>query len=42
LADQKGVDAAIIASIKKTKGMKGYLNSSFALSKGQFPHAMKF
>ncbi|KAJ3279753.1 hypothetical protein HK104_001182 [Borealophlyctis nickersoniae] len=39
---QKTIDAAIIKSIKKTPVLKAYLNASFSLSKGQYPHALKF
>lgn len=42
VADQKLVDNEIIASIKKTPLLKAYLNASFAFSKGQYPHSMKF
>jgi large subunit ribosomal protein L6e len=40
--DQKTLDAKLVAVIKKTSGLKQYLNASFALSKGQFPHLLKF
>jgi large subunit ribosomal protein L6e len=42
LAKQKEVDAVVLKEVKKVQGLKAYLNASFALSKGQFPHAMKF
>ncbi|KAJ3217408.1 hypothetical protein HDU67_007991 [Dinochytrium kinnereticum] len=42
IADQKAVDAAVLAAVKKTPLLKAYLNSSFALTKGQAPHLMKF
>ncbi|KAI8828288.1 ribosomal protein L6e-domain-containing protein [Chytriomyces cf. hyalinus JEL632] len=42
VADQKSVDAAIIAAVKKTPLLKAYLNASFALSKGQAPHLIKY
>jgi large subunit ribosomal protein L6e len=42
LKDQKAVDKVVIAAVKKTTGLKQYLNASFALSKGQYPHALKF
>ncbi|KAJ2985443.1 hypothetical protein HDV02_000555, partial [Globomyces sp. JEL0801] len=40
VADQKAVDTQLLAIVKKTPALKAYLNASFALSKGQFPHAM--
>ena len=41
-ADQKAVDAALLASVKATPMMKQYLNAKFSLKQGQFPHLMKF
>ncbi|TRM67723.1 ribosomal protein L6e-domain-containing protein [Schizophyllum amplum] len=41
-ADQKEVDKAIIAAVKKTESLAKYLSSSFGLSKGQYPHEMQF
>ncbi|KAH9853525.1 ribosomal protein L6e-domain-containing protein [Lenzites betulinus] len=41
-ADQKSVDAAVIAAIKKTEYLQKYIKASFGLSKGQFPHALNF
>jgi large subunit ribosomal protein L6e len=41
-ADQKAVDAKILAAVKKEEFLKPYLNSRFSLSKGQAPHAMVF
>lgn len=40
--DQKDIDKAIIASLKKTENLAKYLKSSFGLSKGQFPHQLVF
>ena len=40
--DQKKVDKALLAEIAKTEHLAKYLSSTFALSKGQFPHLMKF
>ncbi|KZP32962.1 60S ribosomal protein L6 [Athelia psychrophila] len=40
--DQKDIDKAIIASIKKTEHLAKYLKASWGLSKGQYPHEMKF
>jgi len=40
--DQKHLDKAIITSIKKTENLTKYLQSSWGLSKGQFPHQLKF
>ncbi|KAM6495805.1 Ribosomal protein L6e domain containing protein [Amanita muscaria] len=41
-ADQKAVDAAVIAAVKKTELLAKYLQASWGLSKGQFPHQMVF
>lgn len=41
-SDQKEVDKAIIASLKKTENLAKYLKSSWGLSKGQFPHQLVF
>ncbi|KAI8057775.1 ribosomal protein L6e-domain-containing protein [Syncephalis plumigaleata] len=41
-ADQKSVDAAIIAAIDKVPMLRSYIGAKFSLSKGQAPHAMKF
>jgi large subunit ribosomal protein L6e len=42
VADQKTVDALLLAEIKKVPALKSYLNASFSLTKGQVPHLMKF
>jgi len=41
-ADQKAVDAGVIAALSADKFLKGYLKSEFGLSRGQYPHNMKF
>jgi len=41
-ADQKAVDKALIASIKKVDLLASYLSSSFSLRKGDKPHEMKW
>jgi large subunit ribosomal protein L6e len=41
-SDQKSIDKAIIASIKKTENLAKYLKASWGLSKGQFPHQLVF
>jgi large subunit ribosomal protein L6e len=41
-ADQKAVDAALLPAIEKVADMKDYLSSKFTLTKGQYPHLMKF
>ena len=41
-ADQKAVDAAVIAAVKKTENLAKYIKATFGLSKGQFPHQMTF
>lgn len=42
VADQKSVDAALLAEIKKTPLLKQYLASSFSLKSGDRPHLLKF
>ncbi|KAI8808783.1 ribosomal protein L6e-domain-containing protein [Cladochytrium replicatum] len=42
IAAQKKVDAKIVAAVKKTPALTAYLSASFALSKGQYPHLLKF
>lgn len=42
VADQKTVDAALLAEVKKTPLLKQYLSSSFTLSSGEKPHLLKF
>ncbi|GAA5795370.1 hypothetical protein HPULCUR_000726 [Helicostylum pulchrum] len=41
-ADQKIVDKALLEVIAKTPFLRQYLVATFSLSKGQFPHNMKF
>jgi large subunit ribosomal protein L6e len=41
-ADQKAVDKAIIDAVKKTPDLVKYLKSSWGLSRGQYPHQLKF
>ncbi|KAI1345138.1 ribosomal protein L6e-domain-containing protein [Xylariaceae sp. FL0016] len=41
-ADQKTVDKALIANIKKVEFLASYLASSFSLRKGDKPHEMKW
>ncbi|KAI8977163.1 ribosomal protein L6e-domain-containing protein [Mycotypha africana] len=41
-ADQKAVDKALLEVVAKTPFMRQYLSSTFGLTKGQFPHDMKF
>ena len=41
-ADQKAVDGAVIAAIKKTEYLEKYIKATFGLSKGQFPHQLSF
>mgnify|MGYP002477397497 CR=1 FL=1 len=40
--DQKVVDKALIAEIKKTPLLKQYLSASFSLKNGDKPHMLKF
>lgn len=42
IAMQKAVDAALVPGIDKDQFMRSYLKSKFTLTKGQFPHEMKF
>ncbi|ODQ79515.1 hypothetical protein BABINDRAFT_143879 [Babjeviella inositovora NRRL Y-12698] len=42
VADQKTVDAGLLASIKSTPLLKQYLASSFSLKKGDKPHLLNF
>jgi len=42
IADQKAIDAQVIAAVKKVPLLKDYLNTSFSLKKGQQPHLLKF
>ncbi|KAJ2994770.1 hypothetical protein NUW58_g1462 [Xylaria curta] len=41
-ADQKTIDKALIANIKKVDQLASYLASSFSLRKGDKPHEMKW
>ena len=41
-ADQKAVDKAIIAAIKEEEYLAKYLKATFGLTKGQYPHQLKF
>ena len=42
LADQKAVDEALLAAVKKVEHLSAYLGSVFSLKPGQFPHDLKF
>lgn len=42
VSDQKDVDAALIAEIKKTPLLKQYLATNFSLKSGDKPHLLKF
>ncbi|ORX46540.1 putative structural constituent of ribosome [Hesseltinella vesiculosa] len=42
VADQKAVDKVILEAVAKTPFLRQYLAAKFSLSKGQFPHNMKF
>lgn len=39
---QKAIDAPIIKNLKQIEYFEGYLKSKFSLSKGVFPHELKF
>ncbi|KIP10729.1 hypothetical protein PHLGIDRAFT_84728 [Phlebiopsis gigantea 11061_1 CR5-6] len=41
-ADQKAVDSAVVAAVKKTEYLSKYLRATFGLSKGSFPHQLAF
>lgn len=41
-ADQKAIDKALIANIKKVDMLAAYLATSFSLRKGDKPHEMKW
>ena len=41
-ADQESIDKAILAIVKKTDYMKGYLQTRFTLTNGVYPHAISF
>ncbi|KAI7905561.1 ribosomal protein L6e-domain-containing protein [Cokeromyces recurvatus] len=41
-ADQKAIDKALLEVVAKTPFLRQYLASTFGLTKGQFPHDMKF
>eukprot|EP00938_MAST-03A_sp_MAST-3A-sp1_P004889 g4889.t1 len=40
--DQKAVDDALVAEIKKTELLSEFLAAKFSLKNGQYPHLMKF
>lgn len=42
VADQKAIDKALIANIKKVEHLGSYLASSFSLRNGDKPHEMKW
>ncbi|KAM7188846.1 Ribosomal protein L6e domain containing protein [Rhypophila sp. PSN 637] len=42
VADQKAIDKALLANIKKVDMLASYLSSSFSLRKGDKPHEMKW
>ena len=41
-SDQKAIDKALIANIKKVDMLPSYLASTFSLRKGDKPHEMKW
>ncbi|KAK4051041.1 60S ribosomal protein L6 [Microbotryomycetes sp. JL201] len=41
-ADQKQVDKAVLAAVAKVPNLAKYLSATFGLTKGQYPHLMKF
>lgn len=42
VADQKEVDSALLAEIKKQPLLKRYISTSFSLKNGDKPHLLKF
>ena len=42
VADQKTVDASLLKTIKSTPKLAAYLNATFTLTHGQFPHQLNF
>jgi len=42
VADQKAVDKALLATLKKEAHLIDYLSASFSLRKSDRPHAMVF
>lgn len=41
-SDQKETDKVVLAAIKKVENLSKYLQASWGLSKGQYPHQMAF
>ncbi len=41
-ADQKAVDDALLAAVKATPQLEGYLKARFSLKQGDRPHELKF
>ena len=41
-ADQREVDKAVLAAVKKTEYLAKYLKASWGLSKGEYPHQLVF
>lgn len=41
-ADQKAIDSALLANIKKEQFLASYLATSFSLRNGDRPHEMKW
>ena len=41
-ADQKEVDKVVLGAVKKTEFLAKYLKASWGLSKGEYPHQLKF
>ena len=42
MEDQKAIDKALLANIKKVELLASYLSSSFSLRSGDKPHEMKW
>jgi large subunit ribosomal protein L6e len=42
IADQKDFDGKVLEVVNKVPNLAAYLNAKFTLSKGQYPHLLKF
>lgn len=42
ISDQKEFDAKVLEIVNKVPNLAAYLNAKFSLSKGQYPHQIRF